>query len=239
MIVDKKLRDVKAVQTLQPPDAPAPAKRHLHPRLREHGRGKSRRRSSHITRKRSCRKKSMWTKSTKCRKNSAAIRFIPTPMWSWSRASTFDGGAKKTDSIQARVTNALKPAAETYNKLTADQQVRVPPYHPQVCQMVQLHQPNRASSTKTCTKRICAVLVSGASTAQRPQTDLEVGRPCLPEYYRLEKTYEGSIELEETPQRTEDWHEERRRRRPGTQKPAGRNHREGQRVLQGRIHRGR
>ena len=111
----------------------------------------------------------------------------------------FDPNTKKTDSIQARVTNALKPAAETYNKLTADQRYefrrtirKFVKWYNYISQIVRIFDKDLHKEFVLCSYLVHLL-------PSDPKQIWKLGDRVRLEYYRLEKTYEGSIELEEHP----------------------------------------
>lgn len=109
----------------------------------------------------------------------------------------FDPNAKKTDSVQAQVTNALKPAADVYNTLNADQRYefrrtirKFVKWYNYISQIVRIFDKELHKEYVLCS--YLAHLIP-----DDPKQIWKLGDRVRLEYYRLEKTYEGSIELEE------------------------------------------
>lgn len=123
----------------------------------------------------------------------------------------FDPNAKKTDSVQAQVTNALKPAADVYNTLNADQRYefrrsirKFVKWYNYISQIVRIFDKELHKEYVLCS--YLAHLLP-----DDPKQIWKLGDRVRLEYYRLEKTYEGSIELEEHSSEL----------KPGTKKGAG------------------
>lgn len=109
----------------------------------------------------------------------------------------FDPNAKKTDSVQAQVTNALKPAADAYNALNTDQRYefrrtirKFVKWYNYISQIVRIFDKELHKEYVLCS--YLAHLIP-----DDPKQIWKLGDRVRLEYYRLEKTYEGSIELEE------------------------------------------
>lgn len=109
----------------------------------------------------------------------------------------FDPNAKKTDSVQAQVTNAIKPAADVYNTLNADQRYefrrtirKFVKWYNYISQIVRIFDKELHKEYVLCS--YLAHLIP-----DDPKQIWKLGDRVRLEYYRLEKTYEGSIELEE------------------------------------------
>ena len=123
----------------------------------------------------------------------------------------FDPNAKKTDSVQAQVTNALKPAADAYNALNTDQRYefrrtirKFVKWYNYISQIVRIFDKELHKEYVLCS--YLAHLIP-----DDPKQIWKLGDRVRLEYYRLEKTYEGSIELEEHSSEL----------KPGTKKGAG------------------
>lgn len=123
----------------------------------------------------------------------------------------FDPNAKKTDSVQAQVTNALKPAADVYNTLNGDQRYefrrtirKFVKWYNYISQIVRIFDKELHKEYVLCS--YLAHLLP-----DDPKQIWKLGDRVRLEYYRLEKTYEGSIELEEHSSEL----------KPGTKKGAG------------------
>ena len=109
----------------------------------------------------------------------------------------FDPNAKKTDGVQAQVTNALKPAADAYNALNADQRYefrrtirKFVKWYNYISQIVRIFDKELHKEYVLCS--YLAHLLP-----DDPKQIWKLGDRVRLDYYRLEKTYEGSIELEE------------------------------------------
>ena len=111
----------------------------------------------------------------------------------------FDPNAKRTDSVQAQVTSALKPAADAYNTLNADQRYefrrtirKFVKWYNYISQIVRIFDKDLHKEYVLCS--YLAHLLP-----EDPKQVWMLNDRVRLEYYRLEKTYEGSIELQEHP----------------------------------------
>ena len=111
----------------------------------------------------------------------------------------FDPNAKRTDSVQAQVTSSLKPAADAYNTLNADQRYefrrtirKFVKWYNYISQIVRIFDKDLHKEYVLCS--YLAHLLP-----EDPKQVWMLNDRVRLEYYRLEKTYEGSIELQEHP----------------------------------------
>lgn len=111
----------------------------------------------------------------------------------------FDPDVRKANETQGKISNALKPVADKYNGLTQEQRYQ---FRREVRAFVKWY--NYISQiTRMFDKELhkeyvlCSYLAKLLPSDPAPEFDLD-NRVKL-EYYRLEKTYEGAIELEGQP----------------------------------------
>lgn len=111
----------------------------------------------------------------------------------------FDPDVRKANATQAKVSNALKPIADRYNQLNQEQryqfrrEVRAfAKWYNYISQIVRMFD-------KELHKEYVLCSYLGKLLPSDPVPDFDLENRVKLEYYRLEKTFEGAIELENEP----------------------------------------
>lgn len=111
----------------------------------------------------------------------------------------FDPDVRKANATQGQISNALKPIAEKYNKLTQEQryqfrrEVRAfAKWYNYISQITRMFD-------KELHKEYVLCSYLGKLLPADPTPEFDLDNRIKLEYYHLEKTYEGAIELEDQP----------------------------------------
>lgn len=111
----------------------------------------------------------------------------------------FNPDVRKANAIQGQISNALKPLAEKYNKLTQEQryqfrrEVRAfAKWYNYISQITRMFD-------KELHKEYVLCSYLGKLLPADPAPEFDLDNRIKLEYYHLEKTYEGAIELEDQP----------------------------------------
>lgn len=111
----------------------------------------------------------------------------------------FDPDVRKANATQGKISNILKPVADKYNQLNQEQRYQ---FRREVRAFVKwynyISQITRMFDKELHKEYILCSYLAKLLPSDKTQT-FDLDNRVKPEYYRLEKTYEGAIELEATP----------------------------------------